>query len=152
MLRRDVGRVLLDVCVAAVLCGPAIGQGKRAGQGPQDRGPTSRTRSLPVSIPEILLSPWGGKNADGSEGFNQHRPGWEAPIRGMQTALLRARLADAKRNGCEIGVVVTQPASKSQQNVQREGFTATAGEGGSRKLTYTRANNVSVVTRWSQRR
>lgn len=42
--------------------------------------------------------------------------------RGVQTALLRARLADAKRNGCEMGVVVTQPASKSQQNVQREGF------------------------------
>jgi GNAT superfamily N-acetyltransferase len=42
--------------------------------------------------------------------------------RGVQTALLRARLAEAKGNGCEIGVVVTQPASKSQQNVQREGF------------------------------
>jgi predicted phosphodiesterase len=23
---------------------------------------------------------WGGKNADGSEGFQQHRPGWEMPI------------------------------------------------------------------------
>ena len=34
----------------------------------------------------------------------------------------RARLADAARAGCDIGIVVTQPASKSQQNVQREGF------------------------------
>jgi GNAT superfamily N-acetyltransferase len=42
--------------------------------------------------------------------------------RGVQTMLLRARLADAARAGCDIGVVVTQPASKSQQNVQREGF------------------------------
>ena len=42
--------------------------------------------------------------------------------RGVQTALLRARLADAARAGCDIAVVVTQPASKSQQNVQREGF------------------------------
>ena len=42
--------------------------------------------------------------------------------RGVQTALLRARLADAAREGCDVGVVVTQPASKSQQNVQREGF------------------------------
>jgi GNAT superfamily N-acetyltransferase len=42
--------------------------------------------------------------------------------RGVQTALLRARLADAGRAGCHVGVVVTQPASKSQQNVQREGF------------------------------
>jgi ribosomal protein S18 acetylase RimI-like enzyme len=43
--------------------------------------------------------------------------------RGVQTLLLRARLADAARAGCDVGVVVTQPASKSQQNVQREGFT-----------------------------
>jgi ribosomal protein S18 acetylase RimI-like enzyme len=42
--------------------------------------------------------------------------------RGVQTALLRARLADAAAGGCTIGVVVTQPGSKSQQNVQREGF------------------------------
>ncbi len=26
------------------------------------------------------LYEWGGKNADGSEGFQQHRPGWPAPI------------------------------------------------------------------------
>jgi ribosomal protein S18 acetylase RimI-like enzyme len=42
--------------------------------------------------------------------------------RGVQTALLRARLADAAAAGCTVGVVVTQPGSKSQQNVQREGF------------------------------
>jgi GNAT superfamily N-acetyltransferase len=42
--------------------------------------------------------------------------------RGVQTALLRARLMDAAAAGCTIGVVVTQPGSKSQQNVQREGF------------------------------
>jgi GNAT superfamily N-acetyltransferase len=42
--------------------------------------------------------------------------------RGVQTALLRARLADAAAAGCTIAVVVTQPGSTSQQNVQREGF------------------------------
>lgn len=42
--------------------------------------------------------------------------------RGVQTALYRARLADAARSGCTVGVVVTQPGSKSQQNAQREGF------------------------------
>jgi GNAT superfamily N-acetyltransferase len=42
--------------------------------------------------------------------------------RGVQTALLRTRLAEAAREGCDIAVVVTQPASKSQENVQREGF------------------------------
>jgi ribosomal protein S18 acetylase RimI-like enzyme len=42
--------------------------------------------------------------------------------RGVQTALYRARLADARAAGCSVGVVVTQPGSKSQQNAQREGF------------------------------
>jgi hypothetical protein len=40
----------------------------------------------------------------------------------VQTALLRWRLAHAQALGCSIAVVTTQPASKSQQNVQREGF------------------------------
>lgn len=42
--------------------------------------------------------------------------------RGVQTALLRWRLARAAGLGCRVAVVTTQPASKSQQNVQREGF------------------------------
>jgi GNAT superfamily N-acetyltransferase len=42
--------------------------------------------------------------------------------RGIQTALLRARLAAAAEAGCDIAVVTTQPGSKSQQNVQRQGF------------------------------
>jgi GNAT superfamily N-acetyltransferase len=42
--------------------------------------------------------------------------------RGVQTALLHHRLAFARTAGCDIAVVTTQPASKSQMNVQREGF------------------------------
>jgi GNAT superfamily N-acetyltransferase len=42
--------------------------------------------------------------------------------RGVQRALLEARLADAARAGCELAVVVTQPGSTSQANVQRQGF------------------------------
>ncbi|MFC7261404.1 GNAT family N-acetyltransferase [Streptomyces lutosisoli] len=42
--------------------------------------------------------------------------------RGVQAALLSARLADAASAGCDIAVVTTQPGSKSQQNVQRRGF------------------------------
>ena len=42
--------------------------------------------------------------------------------RGVQTALLHHRLAFARARGCEVAVVTTQPASKSQMNVQREGF------------------------------
>jgi GNAT superfamily N-acetyltransferase len=50
-------------------------------------------------------------------------------LRGIQTALLAARLADAASAGCDIAVVTTQPGSKSQHNVQRRGF----------DLLYTRA-------------
>lgn len=40
-----------------------------------------------------------------------------------------ARLADAARAGCDVAVATTAPGSKSQQNVQRQGF----------HLLYTRA-------------
>lgn len=49
--------------------------------------------------------------------------------RGVQSALLRARLIDAAHAGCDLAVVTTQPGSKSQENVQRAGF----------ELLYTRA-------------
>jgi ribosomal protein S18 acetylase RimI-like enzyme len=42
--------------------------------------------------------------------------------RGVQNALLTARLTAARANGCELAVVTTQPGSKSQQNAQRVGF------------------------------
>jgi hypothetical protein len=49
--------------------------------------------------------------------------------RGVQTALIAARLAEAKAAGCDIATVTTGPGTKSQQNVQRRGF----------DLLYTRA-------------
>jgi GNAT superfamily N-acetyltransferase len=49
--------------------------------------------------------------------------------KGVQTALLSARLADLAAEGCDIAVITTQPGSKSQQNAQRRGF----------DLLYTRA-------------
>lgn len=54
--------------------------------------------------------------------------------RGVQSALLARRLTDAARAGCDIAVVTTAPGSKSQQNVQRQGF----------HLLYTRAVLVKV--------
>jgi len=48
---------------------------------------------------------------------------------GVQTALLSARLAAAAAAGCDIAVVTARPGSKSQQNVQHQGF----------DLLYTRA-------------
>jgi ribosomal protein S18 acetylase RimI-like enzyme len=42
--------------------------------------------------------------------------------RGLQTALLRARLAAAAAAGCEYAVVVTQGGTASQRNCERLGF------------------------------
>jgi hypothetical protein len=42
--------------------------------------------------------------------------------RGVQSSLLRARLIDAAHDGCDLAIVTTEPASRSQQNVQRAGF------------------------------
>jgi ribosomal protein S18 acetylase RimI-like enzyme len=42
--------------------------------------------------------------------------------RGVQSALLHARLSQARQAGCDLAVVTTQPGSKSQENVQRAGF------------------------------
>ena len=55
--------------------------------------------------------------------------------RGVQTALLDLRLAEAKKAGCTIAVVTTQPGSKSQANSQRRGFA----------ILYTR---VVLVRQW----
>jgi GNAT superfamily N-acetyltransferase len=74
----------------------------------------------------------GGGSMRISEGVAQLTGAATAPAhrrRGVQTALLSKRLADAARAGCDVAVVTTQPGSKSQQNVQRRGF----------HLLYTRA-------------
>jgi GNAT superfamily N-acetyltransferase len=74
----------------------------------------------------------GGASLRMADGIAQLTGAATAPAhrrRGIQTALLSARLADAAAAGCDVAVVTTQPASKSQQNVQRRGF----------DLLYTRA-------------
>lgn len=55
--------------------------------------------------------------------------------RGVQTALLSARLAEAEAAGCELAVITTQPGSTSQRNAQGRGFS----------LLYTRAVLVKEV-------
>jgi len=42
--------------------------------------------------------------------------------RGVQTALVAARLTDARAAGCDLAVVTTQPGSPSHANTQRMGF------------------------------
>lgn len=67
----------------------------------------------------------GGAGLRLAEGVAQLTGAATAPAhrrRGVQTALLSARLADAAAAGCDVAVVTTQPGSKSQHNVQRRGF------------------------------
>jgi ribosomal protein S18 acetylase RimI-like enzyme len=74
----------------------------------------------------------GGGSARFADGIAQLTGAAAAPAyrrRGVQTALLATRLADAAAAGCDIAVVTTAPGSQSQQNVQRRGF----------QLLYTRA-------------
>jgi GNAT superfamily N-acetyltransferase len=74
----------------------------------------------------------GGAGMRLAEGVAQLKGAATAPAhrrRGVQTALLSARLADAAAAGCDVAVITTQPASTSQQNAQRRGF----------DLLYTRA-------------
>ncbi len=42
--------------------------------------------------------------------------------RGVQMALMKARLAEAVRLGCDLAAVVTSPGSMSERNVHRAGF------------------------------
>jgi GNAT superfamily N-acetyltransferase len=76
--------------------------------------------------------PAGGASFSVTDGVAQMAGAATLPAhrrRGIQSALLAARLADAAAQGCDIAVVTTQPGSVSQRNVQRSGF----------DLLYTRA-------------
>lgn len=81
----------------------------------------------------------GGASVRFAHGIAQLTGAATAPAhrrRGVQTALLAARLVDAAAAGCDIAVVTTAPGSKSQENVQRRGF----------DLLYTRAILVKPAT------
>jgi len=56
--------------------------------------------------------------------------------RGVQRALLLARIAQAARKGCDLAMVATAPGSGSQRNVERLGF----------RLVYTR---TKFLREWS---
>jgi GNAT superfamily N-acetyltransferase len=42
--------------------------------------------------------------------------------RGLQSALLQARMAFAREHGCDLAMMVAEPGSNSQRNAQRQGF------------------------------
>src|SRR5204862_3366551 len=64
--------------------------------------------------------------------------------RGLQTALLRARMAAALKAGCEFAVVVTQGGTTSQRNAERLGF----------RVRYSKVTAIkaSPYTRYRRRR
>jgi GNAT superfamily N-acetyltransferase len=67
----------------------------------------------------------GGAGLRLSAGVAQFAGAATAPAhrrRGIQSALLTARLADAVATGCDVAVITTQPGSKSEQNAHRQGF------------------------------
>jgi hypothetical protein len=61
---------------------------------------------------------------------------YEHRRRGVQTAMLSTRLADAATAGCDLAVITTQPGSRSQENAQKRGF----------DLLYTRAILVKELS------
>ena len=67
----------------------------------------------------------GGATMRITEGVAQLTGAATAPAhrrRGVQSALLSARLADAAAAGCDVAVITTQPGSTSHHNAQRQGF------------------------------
>lgn len=69
--------------------------------------------------------PAGGGSMRIADGIAQLTGAATAPAfrrRGIQSALLSARLADATAAGCDLAVITVQPGSKSQENAQRRGF------------------------------
>ena len=100
----------------------------------RDAAAADITRYIAVLNGEIA----GGAGLRTTEGVAQFAGAATLPAhrrRGIQSALLFTRLSDAAAAGCDVGVITTQPASKSQQNAQRSGF----------DLLYTRAVLVKPV-------
>jgi ribosomal protein S18 acetylase RimI-like enzyme len=86
--------------------------------------------------------PAGGGSMRITDGIAQLTGAGTAPAfrrRGVQSALLAARLGDATAAGCEVAVITVQPGSRSQHNAQRRGF----------DLLYTRAVLVKQAHRGS---
>lgn len=94
----------------------------------RDAAAAGITRYIAVRNGEIA----GGAGLRTTKGIAQFAGAATLPAHrrhGIQSALLATRLSDAATAGCDVGVITTQPASKSQQNAQRNGF----------NLLYTRA-------------
>ncbi|MCX4247964.1 GNAT family N-acetyltransferase [Paraliomyxa miuraensis] len=95
-------------------------------------GSMARTEGFRCYLARRHGEPAGGASMRMHEGVAQLCGTSTVPAhrrRGVQGALLAARLGEAASAGCDLAVVTTLPGSRSQHNVQRHGF----------ELLYTRA-------------
>ena len=56
--------------------------------------------------------------------------------RGVQAALLKARLESAAAQGCDVAVSIAQPGSTSHRNIERQGF----------RVAYTRTKLIRALS------
>lgn len=76
-------------------------------------------------VATLDAAPVGAGSARVDEGIYQLCGAATVPAsrrRGVQSALLTARLADARAEGCDLAVVAVEPGSRSQANAQSRGF------------------------------
>lgn len=88
-------------------------------------GRIAETLGFHPYVARLGQSPAGGAGLRFEEGIAQLCGAATLPAfrrRGIQTALLRRRLNDARLRGCELAVMTAQPGSKSHFNAQRQGF------------------------------
>lgn len=83
---------------------------------PETRGYLATRSGVPAGAASLRLDADGIAQCCGATTLLAHRR------RGIQTALLQYRLAAAAAAGCDLAVVVTEPGSRSQANVERHGF------------------------------
>lgn len=85
----------------------------------------SRAAGMSMVLARIDGRAVGGASMRASDGIAQLCGAATVPAarrRGVQSALLRRRLDDAARAGCDLAVITTSPGSKSQANAHRAGF------------------------------
>ncbi|MEV6610232.1 GNAT family N-acetyltransferase [Kutzneria sp. NPDC051319] len=80
------------------------------------------TRRYLALIDGVPVGSGGVRAADGIAYFAGAATSPQHRRRGVQSALIAARLAAAKAAGCDLATVTTAPGTRSQQNVQRRGF------------------------------
>jgi GNAT superfamily N-acetyltransferase len=135
LLGADRSRAWLDVVVEAALHPDTVGVAQHetfARSSLEQAELAGLDAGVRTYLALVDGTPAGGAGLRHADGIAQMAGAGTVPAlrrRGVQTALVAARLADARAAGCDLAVVTTQPGSPSHANTQRLGF----------DLLYTRA-------------